>query len=808
MTATASRTTNRRPELLAPAGGPEPFAAALAAGADAIYCGMGSFNARRKATNFTDEAFEQACRAAHLAGSRVYVTVNIVIKQSEMGDALQLIHRCSTLGADAFIIQDWGLFFEAKRTMPGIETHISTQANIHDDRGTIWCREQGADRVTLSRELSIDEIAAIHDAAPDVDLEVFSHGAICFCYSGLCLLSSFAMAGRSANRGMCAQPCRLPYELIDENGRSLSPAGRERALCPRDTNTSQLVHRLYDAGAASLKLEGRMKAPDYVYSIVDVYRHQIDDMLADVSTSKDEDAARQRQLKRCFNRDFTHAYQDGTSGDEMMSYERSNNRGQIVGTVLGSRLANRDVRGLKPDDRRRRAAIARIELFEPVGKGDLLELRHDDEFDQFLTTIAADDAAAGDIIECRVPRSMPEGCRVRVIRSQSAIDAAGAALKRDVLRRRAVDVSVVARLGEPFAVTLTCCDDPSLTATATGFTVEAAKTRAVEASDLVEHVGRMGSSPFEAASFDVSLDAGCGMGFSAVHKVRAAACKALEEVILAPYAERAKTLELPAIVTSDSRPVPEHYRDEPQICATVTSLEAAEAARAEGATRIYMTTDALEAVGLSPVDPWINAGATVAVGNISELAVAAHAGATAEIRSCLPVHNTPCMEALAERGAGAFWLSPEITLDEIVSLGTAAPAALGITVFGRPRVMTSEHCILQVANGCIHDCANCRLRARKLSLKNIDGKVMPVRTDIHGRSRLYDAYPIDLTPQVPQLLDAGVRRLMVDGTLLETDEVGRAVARVRRAVEAAQAGRKPAARLRGATSGCMFVGIS
>ena len=172
-----------------------------------------------------------------------------------------------------------------------------------------------------------------------------------------------------------------------------------------------------------------MKAPDYVYSIVDVYRHQIDDMLADVSTSKDEDAARQRQLKRCFNRDFTHAYQDGTSGDEMMSYERSNNRGQIVGTVLGSRLANRDVRGLKPDDRRRRAAIARIELFEPVGKGDLLELRHDDEFDQFLTTIGRRGCgwpATSSSAAC--PVSMPEGCRVRVIRSQRAIDAAGAAL--------------------------------------------------------------------------------------------------------------------------------------------------------------------------------------------------------------------------------------------------------------------------------------------------------------------------------------------------------------------------------------------
>ena len=153
---------------------------------------------------------------------------------------------------------------------------------------------------------------------------------------------------------------------------------------------------------------GPHEAPDYVYSIVDVYRHQIDDMLAGTTVAKDEKDARQRQLKRCFNRDFTHAYQDGTSGDEMMSYERSNNRGQIVGTVLGSRPANRDVRGLKPDDRRRRAAIARIELFEPWA-GDLLELRHDNEFDQFLTTIAADDAAAGEVIECRpYPAALPE----------------------------------------------------------------------------------------------------------------------------------------------------------------------------------------------------------------------------------------------------------------------------------------------------------------------------------------------------------------------------------------------------------------
>ena len=311
MTATASRTTNRRPELLAPAGGPEPFAAALAAGADAIYCGMGSFNARRKATNFTDEAFEQACRAAHLAGSRVYVTVNIVIKQSEMGDALQLIHRCSTLGADAFIIQDWGLFFEVKRTMPGIETHISTQANIHDDRGTLWCREQGADRVTLSRELSIDEIAAIHDAAPDVDLEVFSHGAICFCYSGLCLLSSFAMAGRSANRGMCAQPCRLPYGF---NG----PAKNTYPLSLKDSCLADRISDMERMDVSCLKLEGRMKRPEYVAVITDIYARLIRE-------GRKPTAAEKKDLELAFSRSgFTADYWQGRHGPAMFGTRPEN----------------------------------------------------------------------------------------------------------------------------------------------------------------------------------------------------------------------------------------------------------------------------------------------------------------------------------------------------------------------------------------------------------------------------------------------------------------------------------------------------
>lgn len=813
-----------KPELLAPAGGPEPFYAALAAGADAIYCGMGSFNARRKADNFTDEKFEAACRSAHLAGSRVYVTVNIVIKDEEMPEALSLVDRCWKLGADAFIIQDWGLFFEIRRLMPEVETHISTQANIHDARGTAWCKEAGADRVTLSRELSIDEIAIIHDAV-DIELEVFSHGAICFCYSGICLLSSFTSRGRSANRGMCAQPCRLPYELIDETGRSWSKPGRERALCPRDTCTADILPRLLDAGAHALKLEGRMKAPDYVHSIVSAYRAQLDDILAGREISDETAQARYRQLKRCFNRDFTSEYQEGRSGDEMMSYERSNNRGQIVGEVLGSKpLGN--TKGLKPDDKRRRAAWTRLRLSEPVGKGDLLELRHDDEFDQFLTAIAPEAASAGEVIECRTARPMPAGARVRIIRSQAALDAAEAALKRPVARKRAVDVRVVARLGQPFTVELSCTDDPSLAGRAEGFIVEAAKTRAVLAEDLIEHVGRMGSSPFEAANYEIELDEGCGMGFSAVHKVRAAACEALERVVLAPYAERVNH------VMAQSDPVcPADMNDLGEVCALVTSLDAAAAARKAGAARVYMTVDDLLAEGLSPascsaegvipvldevsreldherLDPWFTPGAPAAVGTISELALGAEIGSVVELRSCIPVHNVPCMRELAARGAHAAWLSPELTLAEIERIAPQrGEMTLGLMVLGVPRVMTSEHCILQVAGACIHDCANCRLRARDFKLKNIDGRMLPVRTGLNGRSHLYDGVQLDATPQIPQLLHAGVTRFLVDGTLMNIDMLSRSVARTNRALDAARSGRTPDKRLPGTSSGCLFQGV-
>ncbi len=843
-------------ELLAPAGGPEPFAAALAAGADAIYCGFGNdFNARRSATNFTPETFADACEKAHLAGVRVYVTVNVVVSTKEIPRVLALVREAWLLGADAFIIQDWGLFNEIRRTWPQIETHVSTQANIHDERAVLWCRDRGADRVTLSRELSLPEIEKI--ARTGVELECFGHGALCFCYSGVCMLSSMS-GGRSANRGMCAQPCRLPYEVYDEKGvmqdipdvptaglaETSRGVGGTRALCPKDYCLVDKVGEMIAGGVGSLKVEGRMKAPDYVYQVVGAYRQAIDAKIAGRALPAQEDADIHRRLKRAFNRDFTDAYLMGTSGNEMMSYERSNNRGEVVGEVAGSRVLEDAVErrggtnGGRARMRRFTRAEVTVKLCAPVGAGDLLELRPKTDPTQFLTANVVEDAQAGETILCTAPRPIEAGAVVRVIRSQAAMDAAARVAGADTPRKRAVDVRVVARLGQPFTVELTTVDGEA-SARAEGFIVEAAQTRAVTADDLIAHVGRMGGGPFEPASWDIELDEGCGMGFSAVHKVRAQAVRELRDTLLAPYAAREKgTRPAPSAAMVEKRlaeqraasaaapatPAASASLNESQVAALVATPECARAAQAAGATRLYATPDDLACgewpAGVIPwldevcreadharLDAYVSAGAQVAVGNISELALAAEVGARPELRSCIPVHNESCLLALEEAGAAAVWFSPELSLDEICALAPKAQVPCGLMVYGRERVMTSEHCILQVLGKCVHDCARCPQRARRLTLKDIDGNFLPIRTDLHGRSRLWSGKVLDATPQADALLAAGLSWFMADCTLLNEAETTAAVTRVARAVAAAREGGKPAPRAQGATSGHLFAPI-
>lgn len=821
------------PELLAPAGGPEAFYAALAAGADAIYCGLGNaFNARRGAHNFSEEEFREACRVAHIAGKRVYVTQNVVIKEDEFERAMRWAARAWALGADALIVQDLGLAAELRRRRPDIELHISTQANVHDARAVAWLREVLApERVTVSRELSSAELARI--AQEGVEIESFGHGALCFCYSGICKLSSSA-GTRSANRGLCAQPCRLLYDLVDSSGQVAALAGRTRPLCPKDYCTIDDVAMLAATGLGSLKVEGRMKAPDYVWSVISTYRSALDELASGRTSSKDARQQRHNQLLRSFNRGFTDAYLKGRSGDDMMSYDRSNNRGELVGEVLSSRDLGsfRRTQGGSAGGRERtrthHEAEVVLRLDVAVGKGDLLELRPLSDPSQFLTTLAPEDASAGSKLVCRTVRTVPQGSSVRVIRSQAALDGSALAARPSAAPKREVTMRVIARMGQALTVEMRTVDGQA-SVRAEGDVVEAARTKAVSAEDLAEHAGRLGTSSFVARALDVELDSGVGLGFSSLHKLRARACRLLEQQLLSPYEERSEKIGVglrgmreKARLLAELAPV-----DNPQICALVETPAAARTALKAGIARVYARDDQLSDPQLlgwpAEVIPWLDEvcrehdhtridsfmqpNKDLAVGNISELAAALQIGAHPEIRPCIPVHNASCLSWLEEQGAEGVWLSSELSLEEIVQISSQATVAVGVFVSGRIRVMTSEHCILQTTGRCINDCSRCTLRTQRFSLRTHDGSLLPVRTNLQGRSHLYAAHPLDLTPEFAELLKAGVSRFMIDGSLLTAGEFEREIRRVQKALAAAQTGKQVAPRLPGSDTGHLFAPI-
>ncbi len=827
-----TKTAGRRrvPELLAPGGSFDAFKAALAAGADAIYCGQGAFNARRNADNLDGEAFREACRLAHLAGSRVYVTVNILIREDELADALALVHDCIEAGADAFIVQDWGLLRAVHELWPQAELHLSTQANVHEPRGVRFARDRGCSRVTLSRELSLGEIEACSHEG--VELEVFGHGALCVCYSGECLLSSF-QRGRSANRGLCRQPCRLPYRLLDEAGNDVSRACGTRLLSPRDNCTVGMIGELAEAGCSALKVEGRMKAPDYVGTVVGCYREALDEY----ARGGDPEATPEvmRALARAFNRDFTNAYLRGESGPDMMSYERGNNRGQLAGVVTFAG--------------ERRATVA---LDEPVGTGDLLEIRDPDEFDDYVTVPAPRDCEAGETLTLALPRPMRAGCPVRVIRSEEGMARAREYAARRYPRKRRVDVRVTARLGEPLAIELAtvagdchpALGDGVVRVVAEGATVEAARTKSVTVEDVMEHVGRFGTSPFEVAGWQVELDEGVGMGFSALHALRARAAEMLEEAILEPWETRAReAIEPPCSVEARRRVAgrasggaSDREAGRPGVCALVTSPAAARAALDEGATVVYAPADDLALgpgssgrrdlaeggaedwpEGVVPLFDEVSResdirrleglfanGREAGVGTVGWLSLAVERGCAPWLWNTLPLHNHVAFEEMERAGAAGVWLSPELELMEIATLAATTRLPLGIVVYGHQRTMTTEHCLLQAMGPCAQRCASCERRARRLTLRDEFDRPSLVTSDALGRSRLWQAGPLDATPQVPELIGMGVTRFMVDARVLSCDETARAVARMRRALEAAAVGRAPDPREPGANPGHLF----
>ncbi len=287
-------------ELLAPAGSMEALKAAVQNGADAVYLGCGSFNARQSAKNFTIQTLSEAVKYCHVRGVQVHLTLNTLVSDREEGACAELIRQAASAGVDAFIVQDLGVVELCRQIAPRVPIHGSTQMTIHSLPGVLLCAAMGCTRVVLSRELSREEIRYICENSP-IEIEVFAHGALCMCYSGQCYLSA-AIGGRSGNRGRCAQPCRLSYGF----GRS----GHKYPLSLKDNCLVHYVKDLEAMGVASLKLEGRMKKPEYVATVTRVYRQALDE--GNVTR------AMEQALHSAFNRQgFTDGYYTGEKGPRM-----------------------------------------------------------------------------------------------------------------------------------------------------------------------------------------------------------------------------------------------------------------------------------------------------------------------------------------------------------------------------------------------------------------------------------------------------------------------------------------------------------
>lgn len=817
-------------ELLAPAGDEKAFLAAVAAGADAIYCGFGNaFNARRQAVNFNEDAFRDCVEKAHLAGVKVFVTMNILVKQHEFLHAMQTILRAFNLGADAFIIQDIGLLSYVRAQFPFIECHVSTQANVHDEYGAQLMHLAGASRVTLSRELSLAEIGRIGKL--DIDVEVFGHGAICFCYSGLCGFSHLR-GKRSANRGLCAQPCRLEYQLVNKSGKALSAKTQVKPLCPKDMCVYSDLGELVQTGARSLKIEGRMKAPEYVYNVVYAYRQKLNNVLFASKTDEEENFFR---LKRSFNRGFTNAYLSGKSSNELMSYERSNNQGDVVGTCVGSQKlpSIKVTRGTSQGGRVRKRTLSQahitIKLTKPVHKGDLLEVRPKENPQKFQVGSVLSDAHAGDVITITTSAPCPEGSVVRVIRSQYLVDAYEQAVARPYPRLRPIDITVRARLHQPLVVEFTTSDG-AYSVTVFGEMCDHVRTKEISQEDLRVHISKLGSTPFSAQNVVVECEAGIGMSFSTIHALRKKATDELRKTILKrdkidwdsldfcgskkKFEHRANEVvklfseKLRQAVLDDVAVVFQGKQDQapeksPSCKSPKASVyvlcdtgEKASFLQARDDVQVIVHDSTLEHDATEFGYPiWLNevsrlnskhreekcfqCAPSLVISNYSQLYRAVKQSRLFDTSWHIPVFNTQSARILSELGAQTIWLSEELSLQEIIALiPSDSSSAFGIKVFGRNQAMISEHCVLQVANACIEDCKRCRLRTQELYLQDSEGNKYPVYTDVLGRSRIFDSKPLDIVEHIPQLLKAGVAKFLIDARGLDQVQLCDAIERV------------------------------
>ena len=760
-------------ELLAPAGTMENFMAALESGADAIYLGGKVFNARAHAANFGIDELREAVRLAHILDVSVYVTVNILIGDTELKDLEQYIKDLDSIGVDAIIVQDLAVAEIAKRVAPNIHLHGSTQMTAATLDAVRFYESLGFTRVVLARELSLKEIQHIckHCKA---EIEVFVHGALCVCYSGQCLMSSF-IGGRSGNRGACAQPCRLPYELLDSKGASVLPKHEAYLLSPKDLNYSEHMNELVAAGVTSFKVEGRMKKVSYVRQVIGTYREILDE--ASIHENQ------RKALASGFNRGFSTAYLEDTVGRQMMTVVAPNHQGKPIGESYTKK------------------GEVYLSLTEPIEQGSLVKILQsngsvtyytvDDEWTCVSDTLYKGRPAEGLAVGQLYLASTPKNTKSRGLQEFT----------------RKYDMSVylsVGSNGETNYTELTAILDSGLSVTVTNEYVPAIANKVPTSLEKVtEQLGRLGNTLFRLSYVDIP-DGPYMWPASVLNALRRDAVTALETALITHHVESWQSLQVTGDVDYDFKAQHElSYDTCPMISARVDEIEGVKAAISGGAQKIVFGGDRLsrtpyalsiydEVARLCAQSDVICTFATPRVVKDDEVEAYKHTleaivqahpdsisihvpqallwlrelGYTGAIEADtgLNIFNTPTLHFWEQLHISCVNPSQELTLKQITELAKHSHVPIETMIHGYTEMMISEYCAIASFVG-TGSKVNCPMPCVKesYSLKDRKGEIFPIRTDPYCRMHIMNSHEMDMRAYVPMLLQKGISILRIDG---------------------------------------------
>jgi U32 family peptidase len=770
------------PLLLAPAGDWEAARAAVENGADAVYFGLETLNARLRARNFRLQELPELLRFLHRRGVRGYLTANTLVFPDELQEAEELLRSAVQAGIDALIVQDLGICRLARRLSSDVPLHASTQMTVSNAAGLRYAAAMGCASITLARELSLEEVAALVEPARSagVQLEVFAHGALCVSYSGQCL-ASLAFGGRSGNRGACAQPCRLPYELLVDGEPARLP-GRF-PLSPRDLCTLPLISELVAIGVAALKIEGRLKSAEYVAATTRAYREALDGCAA----GAEDPAGPPAELELTFSRGLGPGWYRGRQHRELVNTTSGQKRGIEVGAVVaidGEQVTAHLTAPLEAGDG--------VLLGEggPGGRVYSVEERGGRTVVGFERGLELDRARPGDPIW-----KTSDPAVERRLRQSFAGDA--------VRFARPVDLVVTGRAGDQLEIEAR--DELGhAVRVASDLALAPAERHPLDETSLRAQLGRLGGSPFRLRALEVKLEGQLMLPVSQLNRARRECVERLAELRERP--PRWQLTEMVPAATSRA-PLPADppapslavlVREPGQVAAAIAagadalyldlgeraSQQRALAAGREAGLRVMLAGPRitkpgeereLETLrGLGP-DGYL-------VRNAAQLE--AFAGSPRLGDAALSATNLLAVEHLLGLGLTRVTAALDLGPTQLEVLLREAPAgALEVVVWLHEPLFHTELCLFCAHLGAGAECGEPCLR-RRLRLRDRKGAEHPVVTDAACRTTVFHARPRDLSAELPRLLAAGARAFRCELLDETPEQVSRLLRRLRRAIEA------------------------